>query len=144
MLCLLFSIQNFDNTVNSTYGPVLQIFIDVFGPDGAVVAMTLVMLCVWHCGLFSLTSNSRMMFAFSRDRALPGFFDKVDLRHKAPIRTICLAAILAFILALPSLGSAVAFSAATSIAYVLIVRLVSITDREIEQSVYTCHIQCPL
>jgi amino acid transporter len=117
MLCLLFSIQDFDNTVNSPYGqPVLQIFVDVFGKDGAVVAMTLVMICVWHCGLFSLTSNSRMMFAFSRDRALPAFFDYVDLRFKSPIRTIWLAAFLAFILSLPSLGSTVAFSAATSIA----------------------------
>jgi amino acid transporter len=46
---------------------VLQIFIDIFGDDGAVVLMSLVMICVWHCGLFSMTSNSRMMFAFARD-----------------------------------------------------------------------------
>jgi len=63
-----------------------------------------------------MTSNSRMMFAFSRDGALPKFFDHVDKRFHSPIRTIWLAATLAFILALPSLGSAVAFSAATSIA----------------------------
>jgi amino acid transporter len=117
MLCLLFSIQDFDRTVSSSYGqPVLQIFVDVFGETGAVVAMSLVMICVWHCGLFSLTSNSRMMFAFSRDRALPAFFDSVNQRFKSPIRTIWLAAFLAFILALPSLGSSVAFFAATSIA----------------------------
>jgi amino acid transporter len=117
MLCLLFSIQDFDNTVSSPYGqPVIQIFVDVFGKDGAVVAMSLVMICVWHCGLFSLTSNSRMMFAFSRDRALPAFFDKVDPKFKSPMRTIWLAAFLAFVLALPSLGSSVAFAAATSIA----------------------------
>jgi amino acid transporter len=78
--------------------------------------MTLVMVCVWHCGLFSITSNSRMMYAFSRDRALPHFFDYVDQRFESPVRTIWLAATLAFILALPSLGSIVAFSAATSIA----------------------------
>ncbi len=117
ILCLLFSIQDFDRTVSSSYGqPVLQIFVDVFGEDGAVVAMTLVMICVWHCGLFSLTSNSRMMFAFSRDRALPAFFDYVSPQRRSPTRTIVLAAILAFILGLPSLGSSVAFAAATSIA----------------------------
>lgn len=67
ILCLLFSIQDFDRTVGSEYGqPVLQILIDIFGPDGAIVLMTLVMVCIWHCGLFSMTSNSRMMFAFSR------------------------------------------------------------------------------
>jgi len=117
LLCLLFSIQDFDGTVGSDYGqPVLQIFVDCFGKVGAVIAMTVIMICVWHCGLFSLTSNSRMMFAFSRDRALPGFFDHVDRRFKSPIRTIILAAFLAFVLALPSLGSSVAFFAATSIA----------------------------
>jgi amino acid transporter len=117
MLCLLFSIQDFDRTIGSEYAqPVLQIFVDVFGKTGAVVAASLVLVCIWHCGLFSLTSNSRMMFAFSRDRALPGFFDHVDKRFHSPVRTIWLAATLAFILALPSLGSTVAFSAATSIA----------------------------
>lgn len=117
MLCLLFSIQDFQAVLGSSYGqPVVQIFVDVFGTKGAVAAMTLVIICVWHCGLFSMTSNSRMMFAFSRDGALPKFFDHVDKRFHSPIRTIWLAATLAFILALPSLGSAVAFSAATSIA----------------------------
>lgn len=117
LLSLLFSIQDFDNTVNSSVGqPVLQIFIDVFGEDGAIVLMTLIILCVWHCGLFSLTSNSRMMFGFSRDGGLPGMFHKVDVKFKCPIRTVWLAAFLAFLLAIPSLGSAVAFSAATSIA----------------------------
>jgi amino acid transporter len=117
MLCLLFSIQDFAATVGTSYGyPVVQVFVDVFGTKGAMAAMTLVIICVWHCGLFSLTSNSRMMFAFSRDGALPAFFDAVDAKHHSPVRTICLAALLAFILALPSLGSAVAFSAATSIA----------------------------
>ena len=68
LLSFLFSIQDFANTVVSPVNqPVLQIFIDVFGDDGAVVVMCVVMICVWHCGLFSMTSNSRMMFAFARD-----------------------------------------------------------------------------
>ena len=114
---LLFSIQDFDTTVGSDYEqPVLQILIDIFGEGGAIVLMTLIMVCVYHCGLFSMTSNSRMMFGFSRDGGLPHFFDKVDKRHRAPIRAIWLAATLSFLLAVPSLGSTVAFSAATSIA----------------------------
>ncbi len=47
---------------------------------------------------------------------LPRFFNSVNMRFAAPIRTICLAAFLAFLLAIPSLGSSVAFAAATSIA----------------------------
>ena len=56
------------------------------------------------------------MFGFARDGGLPHFFAHVDKRFSAPIRTICLAGFLAFLLAIPSLGSSVAFSAATSIA----------------------------
>lgn len=117
IVSLLFSIQDFATTVDSTVGqPVVQILIDIFGDKGAIALMTLVICCVWHAGLFSLTSNSRMMFGFARDGGLPHFFTKVDDKFHAPIRTICLAAFLAFLLAIPSLGSAVAFSAATSIA----------------------------
>lgn len=137
LLCLLFSVQDFDRTIESEYAqPVLQILLDIFGEDGAIVLFTLLVVCVWHCGLFSLTSNSRMMFAFSkpalpvfisqlrpannthpgRDRGIPHFFHHVDARFQSPTRTIWLAATLAFILALPSLGSTVAFAAATSIA----------------------------
>ena len=69
LIALLFSIQNFDTTVDSDVGqPVTQILIDVFGDKGAIALMTLVILCVWHAGLFSMTSNSRMMFGFARDR----------------------------------------------------------------------------
>jgi amino acid transporter len=46
----------------------------------------------------------------------PSFFHKVDDRFRSPIRTVWLAATLSFLLALPSLGSTVAFAAATSIA----------------------------
>lgn len=117
VLSLLFSIQHFESTVQSDIGqPVVQILVDIFGNAGAIVLMTLVIVCVYHCGLFSMTSNSRMMFGFARDKGLPPFFNKVDARFKSPIRTVWLAAFLSFLLAIPSLGSTVAFSAATSIA----------------------------
>ncbi|TGJ80769.1 hypothetical protein E0Z10_g7979 [Xylaria hypoxylon] len=117
LLSFLFSIQDFEATLSSAYSqPVLQILIDVFGEDGALVLFSLIILCVWHCGLFSMTSNSRMMFAFARDGGIHPFFHQVDARFKSPIRAVWLAATLSFILALPSLGSSVAFAAATSIA----------------------------
>lgn len=38
---------------------------------------------------FSITSNSRMMYAFARDGGIPGhtFFNKVDSKWRSPIRT---------------------------------------------------------
>ena len=44
------------------------------------------------------------------------FFHKVDARFRSPTRAVWLSATLSFCLALPSLGSSVAFAAATSIA----------------------------
>lgn len=44
LMALLFSIQDFGSTLNSTYDqPVLQIFVDVFGENGALVLFTLIM-----------------------------------------------------------------------------------------------------
>ena len=78
-----------------------------------------------------------MAYAFARDGGIPKFFDHVNPRLQVPVRTsefelaaaefgftdtlpllVCLMAFLSFCLGLPSLGSTVAFSAATSIATV--------------------------
>ncbi|KIY64792.1 APC amino acid permease [Cylindrobasidium torrendii FP15055 ss-10] len=119
LLGLLFSIQDLDATVNSPTGqPVAQIFIDCVGTNGAIGLMVVVIGCMYFAGVFSITSNSRMMYAFARDGGIPGspWFAYVNQKWKSPIRTVWLACTLSFILGLPSLGSTVAFSAATSIA----------------------------
>ncbi|KAI0732146.1 amino acid/polyamine transporter I [Fomitopsis betulina] len=119
MVALLFCVQDFAGTINSATGePVAQIFLDTVREKGAIVLMVIVIGAMFFCGTFSITSNSRMMYAFARDGGIPGhrFFDKVDSMYHSPIRTVWLACALSFILGLPSLGSAVAFSAATSIA----------------------------
>ncbi|KAI0700801.1 amino acid/polyamine transporter I [Cerioporus squamosus] len=119
ILGLLFSIQDLDGTVNSATGqPVAQIFLDTVGEKGAIVLMVIVIGAMFFCGTFSVTSNSRMMYAFARDGGIPGhkLFHKVDPKTQSPVRTVWLACTLSFILGLPSLGSSVAFSAATSIA----------------------------
>lgn len=119
LLGLLFSIQDYSATLASSTGqPVAQIIIDAVGDRAAIALMMIIVVAMFFCGTFSITSNSRMMYAFSRDGALPGskFFHKVDVKRRSPIRTVWLACFLSFVLALPSLGSTVAFAAATSIA----------------------------
>ena len=53
IIALLFSIQDF-SAVRSSPLPVLKILTDACGEGGGLVLMVLIMLCVWHCGLFSL------------------------------------------------------------------------------------------
>ncbi|KAL8742293.1 MAG: hypothetical protein Q9184_008277, partial [Pyrenodesmia sp. 2 TL-2023] len=57
-----------------------------------------------------------MMFAFARDGGIPHRLHIIDTRFKSPIRTVVFGATCSFLLALPALGSEVAFSGSTSIA----------------------------
>jgi amino acid transporter len=70
------------------------------------------------CGMSSVTANSRMIYAFSRDGALPGsrIWHKVNKRTRTPTNAIWLAAGGAFILGLPYLWNSAAYAAVTSIA----------------------------
>lgn len=69
------------------------------------------------CGMSSITSNSRMIYAFSRDGAVPfhHLWHKLDA-GRTPRNAIILSVTCAFILAVPSVFEYVAYVAVTSIA----------------------------
>ena len=71
----------------------------------------------FYCGMSSVTANSRMIYAFSRDGAIPGsrFWHRINPRTRTPTNSIWLAAVGAFILGLPYLYSFTAYAAVTSI-----------------------------
>ena len=73
------------------------------------------------CGMSCMTSSSRMMYAFSRDGAVPGWrlWSKVNTK-RIPFNAVIAVAVLALILTLPALkgnkdGITVAFTAVVSI-----------------------------
>jgi amino acid transporter len=74
----------------------------------------------FFCGMSSVTANSRMIYAFSRDGALPGsnFWHHINKRTRTPTNAIVLATVGAFILGLPYLFNAAAYYAVTSIAVI--------------------------
>ncbi len=74
----------------------------------------------FYCGMSSVTANSRMIYAFARDGAIPGsdFWHKINKRSRTPTNSIWLAAVAALILGLPYLYSPVAYGAITSIAVI--------------------------
>lgn len=57
---------------------------------------------MWFCGLSSITSNSRMLFAFARDGGLPAsrWVSAVSPRYKSPHVAIWISAAAAFVVAL--------------------------------------------
>ncbi|MGA1236380.1 MAG: amino acid permease [Limisphaerales bacterium] len=59
-----------------------------------------IFLAQWLCGLATVTSVSRMIFAFSRDGGIPGVsraLCKVDSHHRAPVNAIWAGSVLAIL-----------------------------------------------
>lgn len=121
LLGVTFAIQNYNGELNSATGvPPAQIFIDAIGRVGGEFLMVVVIGAQFFCGMSSVTANSRMIYAFSRDGALPGsaFWHRINKRTRTPTNSIWFAAVGAFILGLPYLWNATAYAAVTSIAVI--------------------------
>ncbi|KAI9284868.1 amino acid/polyamine transporter I [Umbelopsis sp. AD052] len=115
----LFCIQDLDTTIATASGfPVMQIIVDCVGNTGGIVLMVILILACWFCGFASVTANSRMIYAFSRDGAMPGskWWHLIDKKRQTPVNAVWLSVLVASLLGLPSLGNATAFSAVTSVA----------------------------
>ncbi|MFJ2217658.1 amino acid permease [Streptomyces sp. NPDC101062] len=118
LAALLFAIQDYAGTVNSATGvPPAQIFIDALGVTAAKILLPVVILAQLFCANAGLASASRMVFAFSRDNAMPGsrLWRRLSPRTKTPVPAVWLSVAVPFVLALPSLYSTTAYFAITSI-----------------------------
>ena len=118
---LTFAIQNYQGTIDSSTGvPPAQIFLDALGATGGKLLLLVVIGAQLFCGMSSVTANSRMIYAFSRDGALPfaAFWHRINKRSRTPTNAIWLAAAGAFVLGLPYLWNATAYAAVTSISVI--------------------------
>src|SRR6202000_1898283 len=119
LIGVTFAIQNYTTEVGATVPPA-QIFVDALGATGGKLLLLIVIVAQLFCGMSSVTANSRMIYAFSRDGALPGsaFWHRVNPRTRTPTNAIWLAAAGALILGLPYLWNNTAYAAVTSIAVI--------------------------
>ncbi|GAA3800121.1 MULTISPECIES: amino acid permease [Amycolatopsis] len=121
LLGLTFAIQDYDGAVNSPTGvPPAQIFLDAAGATTGKFLLLIAIGAQLFCGMASVTANSRMIYAFARDGAIPGsgVWHRINKRTRTPTNSVWLAAAGALVLALPYLWSATAYAAVTSIATV--------------------------
>ena len=121
LIAITFAIQNYAAEVASPTGvPPAQIFLDAAGPATGKFLLLIAIGAQLFCGMSSVTANSRMIYAFSRDGALPGsrLWHRVNKRTRTPTNAIWLAAGFAFVLGLPYLWNPVAYQAVTSIAVI--------------------------
>lgn len=119
LIGVTFAIQHYTTEVGSAVPPA-QIFIDALGATGGKLLLLIVVVAQLFCGMSSVTANSRMIYAFSRDGALPAsrFWHHVNPRTRTPTNAIWLAAAGALILGLPYLWNTTAYAAVTSIAVI--------------------------
>jgi amino acid permease (GABA permease) len=121
LIGITFAIQHYAAEVASATGvPPAQIFIDSVGRTGGELLLLIAIVAQLFCGMASVTANSRMIYAFSRDGAVPGatFWHRINKRTGTPTNSIWFAAVFAFLLGLPYIWSPVAYAAVTSIAVI--------------------------
>jgi amino acid permease (GABA permease) len=117
LIGITFAIQNYGAEVGATVPPA-QIFVDAIGATGGKLLLLVAIGAQLFCGMSSVTANSRMIYAFSRDGALPGsaIWHRINPKTRTPTNAIWLAAGGALILGLPYLWNSTAYAAVTSIA----------------------------
>lgn len=121
LIAITASIQDYAAERASATGlPPAQIFIDAAGRNTGVFLLLIAAVAQFFAGMASVTANSRMSFAFSRDNALPGsrLWAKVNPRTGTPTNSIWLCVGLSIVLTLPALKSLIAYFAVTSIAVI--------------------------
>ena len=121
LIAVTAAIQDYDKELASPTGlPAAQIFVDAAGSKAGLFLIFICAVAQYFCGMASVTANSRMTFAFSRDGALPGsrLWSKVNARTGTPTNSIWLCTVCSLILASPALKSTTAYLAVTSIAVI--------------------------
>jgi amino acid permease (GABA permease) len=86
---------------------------DAIGSGGAKVLVGIACVAQFFCGNACLTANSRMLYAFSRDGAVPGhrLWHRINPRTRTPTNSIWFCVVAAFIAGVPSLREAGGFPA---------------------------------
>src|SRR4051794_17546217 len=91
--------------VNDAGGTAISIFTSAMSSGWAELVILIATIGQLFCGMAGLTSASRTWYAFSRDRAIPGWrlWSTVD-RRRVPAYSVIAVAVAALIITLPALG----------------------------------------
>ncbi|MCC3772901.1 amino acid permease [Streptomyces sp. UNOC14_S4] len=116
MLALVYAIRDYAGEAGAAAPPV-QILIDALGTGTANLLLLIVIGAMLFCGLANMTSNTRQIFAFARDGAMPGsrWWHSVSPRTRTPVKAVWLAAACSLVLVVPGWWSHTAFTAIVSI-----------------------------
>jgi amino acid transporter len=103
LLSFLFAVQN-EGGVTKGGGGVSVIFTQALSSKWAGTVLLIATAGQFFCTFACLTSTTRMLYAFSRDRAVPGHRYWSHLNHnRVPVYGVIASAVVAVILTLPAL-----------------------------------------
>ena len=119
VLAFTFSITNLREVADAGAFAAIQVLDQALSKTGAELLLAIAVGGQLFCGMSAVTSASRMLFAFSRDRAVPGSrtWSKLNKRY-VPANAVMLICFLAFVLAAPAWSGDAFFvyAAVTSVA----------------------------
>jgi amino acid transporter len=119
-LGVTFAIQDIGGVTGAGTFAVKEVYLQALGTRTAEVMLFITVGAQLFCGMASITSASRMLYAFSRDGATPGhrLWRRLN-RDRVPAYAVLVIAVLAFFCAFPAYfgpNGVVAYYAVTSIA----------------------------
>ena len=121
LLAVTFAVPDVQGTIDAGAFDVTYIWQTSMGKHWAEFLLLIVCVAQFFCGLASLTAASRMMFAFSRDGAVPGraLWRKVSRVNRVPVNAVIAIAVLSWALMLPTLwNGAIGYLVGTSVAVI--------------------------
>ncbi len=119
LVAVTFAVPDVDGTANAGANAVTYIWSTSLGDTWAEFLLLIAVIAQFFCGTASVTSASRMMFAFSRDRAVP--FSRIWRKvatNRVPTNAVIGICSLAWLLMVPSLVSTVGYLVGTSISVI--------------------------
>jgi amino acid transporter len=120
LVAVTFAVPDVKGTLDAVGNAVPYIWQTALGNKWAEFCLVIACVAQFFCGAASVTSASRMMFAFSRDGAVPGrtIWRKVS-RRRVPVNAVSGIAALSWALMLPTLwNGAIGYLVGTSVAVI--------------------------
>jgi len=123
LLAFLFAVQNVDD-VTAGGGFVNIIFNQALSPNWASFVLAIATVGQFFCSVACMTSCTRMLYAFSRDGAVPGarHWSKLS-KARVPVNGVILAAVVAAILTSPALITVDLFGIPSPVAFTAVVSI---------------------
>ncbi|MCJ1316815.1 hypothetical protein MMC15_002136 [Xylographa vitiligo] len=118
ILVIAYTVQNIPDVVDGQYGqPMGSLCLQVLGPKAGLALFSLNIIAQFFVGQGCTVASSRVVYAYSRDGALPGsrWLKKVNHRTHTPVNAVWFVLTLGALLGLLMFASPVAIGAVFSI-----------------------------